>query len=88
MELLEVEGLEPHTVRELWIMGTPERVNAWIDVTATATLKLEALRCHRSQYEKWEPLEARVRGWLRASAEAAGLPEGCAAEGFHTVSTA
>ena len=83
-----MEGLEPHTVRELWIMGTPERVNAWIDVTATATLKLEALRCHRSQYEKWEPLEARVRGWLRASAEAAGLPEGCAAEGFHTVSTA
>jgi len=56
-------------------------------VTATADRKLEALRCHRSQYERWEPLEERVRGWLRASAETAGLPEGSAAEGFHRVST-
>ena len=88
MELLDVEGLEPHTVRELWIMGTPERVNTWIDVTATADRKLAALRCHRSQYESWEPLEARVREWLRTSAEAAGLPPGSAAEGFHGVSTA
>jgi LmbE family N-acetylglucosaminyl deacetylase len=87
-QLLDVERLEPHTVGELWIMGIPERVNTWIDVTATADRKLEALRCHRSQYEKWEPLEERVRDWLRTSAEAAGLPEGSAAEGFHRVSTA
>jgi LmbE family N-acetylglucosaminyl deacetylase len=87
VQLLNDEGLEPHTVSELWIMGIPERVNTWIDVTATADRKLEALRCHRSQYERWEPLEERVRGWLRASAETAGLPEGSAAEGFHRVST-
>jgi LmbE family N-acetylglucosaminyl deacetylase len=86
-ELLEEEGLEPHTVRELWVMGAPERVNQWSDVTATADRKLEALRCHRSQYTEWEPLEKRVRAWLRASAEAAGLGEGCSAEGFHRVAT-
>jgi len=87
IDLLEREGLEPHTVRELWIMGIPERVNQWVDVTATADRKLEALRCHRSQYQEWAPLEERVRGWLRASAESAGLPDGAAAEGFHRVAT-
>jgi LmbE family N-acetylglucosaminyl deacetylase len=87
-ELLESEGLEPHTVRELWVMGIPERVNVWVDVTASADRKLEALRCHRSQYEEWEPLEQRVRAWLRGAAESAGLGEGTAAEGFHRVGTA
>jgi LmbE family N-acetylglucosaminyl deacetylase len=86
-ELLDSEGLEPHTVRELWVMGTPERVNHWVDVTATADRKLEALRCHRSQYREWAPLEERVRGWLRVGAEAAGLGQGSAAEGFHRVTT-
>jgi LmbE family N-acetylglucosaminyl deacetylase len=87
-ELLEREGLEPHSVSELWVMGMPERVNHWSDVTATADRKLEALRCHRSQYREWEPLEERVRSWLRASAEMAGLGVGASAEGFHRVTTA
>lgn len=87
-ELLEVEGLEPHTVRELWVTGIPERINHWSDVTATADRKLEALRCHRSQIVDWGPLEARVRGFLRSGAATAGLPEGSAAEGFHRVTTA
>ena len=87
LELLEHEGLEPHTVRELWMMGSPERVNVWTDVTATADRKLEALRCHRSQYQEWEPLEQRVRAWLRSAAEGAGLGEGASAEAFYRVST-
>jgi len=86
-ELLVEEGLEPHTVRELWVMGSPERVNYWSDVSSTADRKLEALRCHRSQYQEWEPLEERVRGWLRAGAESAGLGPEAAAEGFHRVTT-
>ena len=86
-DLLAVEGLEPHSVRELWVMGIPERVNQWVDVTATADRKLEALRCHRSQYEDWDALEARVRGWLRTGAASAGLGEGASAEGFHRVGT-
>jgi LmbE family N-acetylglucosaminyl deacetylase len=87
MELLEREGLEPHTVRELWIMGSTDRINVWTDVTATADRKLEALRCHRSQYQEWEPLEERVRSWLHTGAESAGLGEGAAAEGFYRVGT-
>jgi LmbE family N-acetylglucosaminyl deacetylase len=87
-DLLEKEGLEPHTVRELWVMGVaPERVNQWSDVTATADRKLEALRCHRSQYEDWNALEERVRAWLRLGGEAAGLGTDAAAEGFHRVVT-
>lgn len=87
-ELLDREGLEPHSVKELWVMGIPERINVWSDVTATAERKLEALRCHRSQYQDWEALEQRVRAWLRTSAEMAGLGAGAAAEGFHRVATA
>jgi LmbE family N-acetylglucosaminyl deacetylase len=86
-ELLESEGLEPHTVAELWLMGSPERVNVWNDVTATADRKLEALRCHRSQYQEWDPLEQRVRAWLRSAAETAGLAEGASAEGFYRIET-
>ncbi len=85
-DLLEREGLEPHTVRELWVMGVaPERVNQWCDVTATRERKLEALRCHRSQYLDWDALEGRVRTWLRVGGEAAGLGPDSAAEGFHRV---
>ncbi|HYL71805.1 MAG TPA: PIG-L deacetylase family protein, partial [Candidatus Dormibacteraeota bacterium] len=59
MELLDKEGLEPHTVDEVWLMGgsfgmQPDRV---LDVTDTAARKLAALRCHRSQYDDWDALE-------------------------------
>jgi LmbE family N-acetylglucosaminyl deacetylase len=87
MSLLDDEGLEPHTVGELWIMGAQEQVNFWSDVTATADRKLQALRCHASQYDDWEQLEGRVRAWMRVNAESAGLPEGSAAEAFHRVTT-
>jgi LmbE family N-acetylglucosaminyl deacetylase len=88
MELLEQEGLEPHTVREVWIMGggssTPDEV---VDVTDTADQKLAALRHHRSQYEDWAQLEDRVRSWLKATAEANGLADGRMAEAFQVVHT-
>ncbi|MFN2583065.1 MAG: PIG-L deacetylase family protein [Candidatus Dormibacteria bacterium] len=87
-ELLEREGLEPHTVKEVWLMsgqvGTPDEV---IDVTDTADRKLAALRRHRSQYEDWAALEDRVRTWLKATAEANGLVDGRLAEAFHVVHT-
>jgi LmbE family N-acetylglucosaminyl deacetylase len=88
MELLEQEGLEPHTVNEVWIMGggssTPDEV---VDVTETAERKLAALRHHRSQYEDWTQLEDRVRSWLKATAEANGLTNGRMAEAFQVVHT-
>jgi LmbE family N-acetylglucosaminyl deacetylase len=87
-ELLEHEGLEPHTVEEVWMAGgggvQPDRV---IDVTATADRKLAALRCHRSQYDDWDQLEQRVRSWLMATAAAGGLGEDRLAETFQVVHT-
>ena len=42
------EGLEPHTVAELWIMAT-DRANRVVDVTDVFDRKLAALRSHVSQ---------------------------------------
>jgi len=90
IELLEEEGLEPHTVAEVWMsaaMGVGQETQV-IDVTDTADRKLAALRCHRSQYTDWDALEERVRGWLAATAKANGLDEGRLAEQFVVVPTA
>lgn len=89
-ELLEVEGLEPWSVSEVWMSaalasGQEMRV---VDVTDTADRKLAALRCHRSQYSDWNALEERVRGWLEATAKANGLEPGRLAEQFVVVPTA
>ncbi len=85
-ELLDPEGLEPHTVAELWLMasGRPDR---HVDVTATAEQKLAALRCHASQLPDVAAMEERVRGWLAATAAEAGLPAGRLAEAFQVVRT-
>jgi LmbE family N-acetylglucosaminyl deacetylase len=82
-ELLE-EGLEPHTVGELWLMagGRPDR---FVDVTAAVDRKLAALRCHASQHPDVAAMEERVRGWMRATAEAAGMGPDRAAEAFQVV---
>jgi LmbE family N-acetylglucosaminyl deacetylase len=85
-ELLESEGLEPHTVSEIWMMAF-EKGNTVVDVTDTAERKLAALRRHRSQYDDWNSLEERVRSWLKATAEAHGLDGGRLAEQFQVVDT-
>ena len=54
-ELLE-EGLEPHTVPELWIMAT-ERADRVVDATDHFDRKLAALRSHRSQVGDGEHLD-------------------------------
>lgn len=47
-ELLD-EGLEPHKPRRLYLMLATEP-NLYIDVTRTFERKIEALRCHESQF--------------------------------------
>jgi LmbE family N-acetylglucosaminyl deacetylase len=58
-ELLE-EGLEPHTVKEVYLAGAvhPDR---WIDITDVFERKLAAIRCHVSQVREPEALEERIR---------------------------
>ncbi len=82
-ELLE-EGLEPHTVPELWLMATarPDRV---IDVTDHFDAKLAALRSHASQIGEGDGLEERLRAWMSGTALAGGLPDGRLAEAFLVV---
>jgi len=84
-ELLD-EGLEPHTVSELWVMAT-ERANRVVDATDHFDRKLAALRSHRSQVGKGEDLENLLRPWMSGAALSAGLPDGRLAEAFHVVDT-
>jgi LmbE family N-acetylglucosaminyl deacetylase len=89
-ELLEVEGLEPYSVAEVWmsaVMSATQDITV-VDVTDTADRKLAALRCHRSQYSDWDALEQRVRGWLEITAKTNGLEHGRLAEQFVVVPTA
>ena len=85
-ELLE-EGLEPHTVPELWVMAT-ERADRAVDTTDAYPAKLAALRSHRSQVGDGDHLEALLTGWMGATAAEAGLPEGRLAEAFLVIDTA
>jgi len=84
-DLLE-EGLEPHTVPEIWIMAT-DRADRVVDTTECFDLKLAALCSHRSQVGDGAHLENLLRTWMSGTALAAGLPEGRLAEAFHVVAT-
>ncbi len=86
MELLEQEGLEPHTVDEVYLMAMMNG-DTVVDITDTIDRKVEALRCHASQYGNFDELAQRLREWARLNAEKLGLPEGRSAESFLRVPT-
>lgn len=72
------EGLEPHTVGELYLFFS-DHPTAWVDVTDTLDTKIAALREHVSQLRKPEELEGMLRGWSAESGQKIGV---AAAEGF------
>jgi LmbE family N-acetylglucosaminyl deacetylase len=86
-ELLDIERLEPHTVRETWISAHPEAETA-IDITDAFDRKVAALRCHVSQVGQRDDLEGMLRQWASTLAQQHGLPEGHLAEAFKVVGTA
>lgn len=86
-DLLADEGLEPWTVREVWLSASP-RSQHYVDITETFGSKVAALQAHQSQTGHMENLEETLRGWLSRSAELAGLPEGRLAEAFQVIQTA
>jgi LmbE family N-acetylglucosaminyl deacetylase len=85
-DLLAVEGLQPWTVREVWIGGGPAP-NHYADVTETFPRKVAALRAHVSQTGHMDKLEEFLRGWLSRAAEQGGLPDGRLAEVFQVLDT-
>jgi LmbE family N-acetylglucosaminyl deacetylase len=85
-DLLAQEGLQPWTVREVWLMASPQAEH-FVDVTATFANKVAALRSHESQTGPMDNLEDFLRGWLSRAAATAGLPEGHLAEAFQVLTT-
>jgi LmbE family N-acetylglucosaminyl deacetylase len=83
-ELLAAEKLEPWTVREVWISGSPAPTH-YVDITDSFGRKIAALRSHASQISDPAGLEERLRGWLGSAAVAGGLPAGSLAESFQVL---
>ncbi len=73
------EGLEPHRVREIFIMGAPFD-NFAMDISEVVDLKMKALAAHTSQHSDFARTEEMVRGWVKANGTAHGLEY---AEVFH-----
>ncbi len=79
-ELL-AEGLAPHKVREVYLIGHPEP-DVVVDITETMERKLAALRCHSSQLR--DP--AGVEQLVRQRAADLGKPHGYTyAEAFRAI---
>jgi LmbE family N-acetylglucosaminyl deacetylase len=86
--LLDEEGLEPWTVRELWLADGPVRLlNHAVDVTDAFDRKMAALRAHTSQVGAADGFEDRIRQYLSATATQFGLGDGRLAESFQVVDT-
>ena len=84
---LAAEGLEAHSVAEVWMMAAPD-ADVFVDITDHFEAKLSALRCHESQIADPAALDGLLRGWAAGMGRAAGLPEGRLAEGFRRIDTA
>jgi LmbE family N-acetylglucosaminyl deacetylase len=74
-------GLPAHRVRRIYMMWS-NQPDVWIDVTATADRKIEALRAHSSQLHDPEGVFERVRGRLAEQGARIGV---AAAEGYRLV---
>ena len=75
------EGLTLQRVRRIYLMWS-NQADVWIDVSATAERKIEALRCHASQLHDPEGVFARVR--TRMAEQGARIGTG-AAEAYRLV---
>ena len=79
-ELL-TSGYEPWPVEEIWIINHPMS-NVTLDITDQFDRKMRALRCHLSQHEHPDEMEANVRWWNTMNAQLGDLEAGRYAERF------
>lgn len=89
--LLNDEGLEAWTVREVWLMADPNP-DHFVDVTSRFDTKIAALKAHESQTAHMDDIAGFVGQWMRGSADASreagyDMPEGALAEAFRVVTT-
>jgi LmbE family N-acetylglucosaminyl deacetylase len=84
-ELLD-EGLEPHSVDEVWLMAAPKASRA-VDITDTIDRKIAALLCHRTQIDDGDRIREMIRNWGERTAQEQGFAAGRIAEAFRVVDT-
>ena len=84
---LMAEGLEPHSVPEVWLIGGPDP-DHFVDITDTYEAKVEALLCHDSQMQDAGRIPVLMREWGERIAIEAGLGDDRLAEGFRKIATA
>jgi LmbE family N-acetylglucosaminyl deacetylase len=59
---LEAEGLKGHKVNYVYVTGSRQEPNYYVDISETIEVKIEALRQHVSQLSDWDPNE-RMKDW-------------------------
>ena len=78
-ELLD-EGFEPFEIPGLWMPTFDAGADTFVDITETIEVKIEALRCHKSQIHDWP-----VDKWVKKRAKERGVERGMEyAESFRT----
>src|SRR5437660_1225681 len=75
------------TVDAIWLGIGRDNATHYVDITTAVDRKIEALLSHKSQLPDPDTTETMVRSWTGAIAQAAGLPEGRAAEAMRVVNT-
>ena len=85
-DLLE-EGLDAHRVREVWLPGM-DGADHFVDATTTIDRKIEAIRCHTSQFQKPGVPEDGPGKWIRERMKQTGEKAGFEyAESFRKLQT-
>jgi LmbE family N-acetylglucosaminyl deacetylase len=64
-------GYEPHKVRRVYIHGT-EKPDTWVDISSTISVKIRALRKHKSQLGDWDPTKM-IKEWAAEEGKEQGL---------------
>ena len=79
-ELLE-EGLEPHKVREVWVMWGAES-DYYVDVTDYIDLAIQALKQHQTQVAG-DDVDSDIKGWKGRTGERVGFQYAESFKRFH-----
>ncbi len=86
-ELLE-EGLQAHKVKEVWIPAAAEG-DHFVDAGDLVETKIQAIMCHKSQFQKPDMEPDAPAKWIRERMKATGEKAGFEyAEGFRRLKTA